>query len=247
MRGPRTAMKSGPHLPQLEKALARKRRPNTAKNKINKLNFLKSPEEVRDNFKASKKTLDIWRKLGISGLLPIFPMKIKWEGNTNERMSIIVLFLLQQIEKQNSDCLRQKGKERSSSNGKSGGFSCTKAWTPSPPLPHALPPQLQRQLQDVLPPSLPLSALLFPGPALLLLRCSSRDDSRDAQMNILRAPNPAKRELSFFSNSSTKAHNSNTSGLIWVKSASQIIVGKGGWTEVSGLVPPPQNRGCTEE
>ena len=30
MRGPRTAMKSGPHLPQLEKALARKRRPNTA-------------------------------------------------------------------------------------------------------------------------------------------------------------------------------------------------------------------------
>ena len=37
MRGPRTAMKSGPHLPQLEKALAQKRRPNTAKNKINKL------------------------------------------------------------------------------------------------------------------------------------------------------------------------------------------------------------------
>ena len=33
MRGPRTAMKSGPHLPQLEKALAQKRRPNTAKNK----------------------------------------------------------------------------------------------------------------------------------------------------------------------------------------------------------------------
>ena len=30
MRGPRTAMKSGPHLPQLEKALAQKRRPNTA-------------------------------------------------------------------------------------------------------------------------------------------------------------------------------------------------------------------------
>ena len=32
VRGPRTAMKSGPHLPQLEKALAQKRRPNTAKN-----------------------------------------------------------------------------------------------------------------------------------------------------------------------------------------------------------------------
>ena len=32
VRGPRTAMKSGPHLPQLEKALTQKRRPNTAKN-----------------------------------------------------------------------------------------------------------------------------------------------------------------------------------------------------------------------
>ena len=33
VRGPRTAMKSGPRLPQLEKALAQKRRSNTAKNK----------------------------------------------------------------------------------------------------------------------------------------------------------------------------------------------------------------------
>ena len=33
VRGPRTAMKSGPHLPQLQKALAQKRRPNTAINK----------------------------------------------------------------------------------------------------------------------------------------------------------------------------------------------------------------------
>ena len=33
VRGPRTAMKSGPHLLQLEKALAQKRRPNTAKDK----------------------------------------------------------------------------------------------------------------------------------------------------------------------------------------------------------------------
>ena len=37
VRGPRTVMKSGPRLPQLEKALAQKRRPNTVKNKqINK-------------------------------------------------------------------------------------------------------------------------------------------------------------------------------------------------------------------
>ena len=34
VRGPRTAMRSGPRLPQLEKALAQKGRPNTAK--INK-------------------------------------------------------------------------------------------------------------------------------------------------------------------------------------------------------------------
>ena len=33
VRGPRTAMKSGPHSPQLEKALAQKQRPNTAENK----------------------------------------------------------------------------------------------------------------------------------------------------------------------------------------------------------------------
>ena len=34
VKGPRTAMKSGPRLPQLEKALAQKLRPNTAKNKL---------------------------------------------------------------------------------------------------------------------------------------------------------------------------------------------------------------------
>ena len=33
VRGPRTAMKSGPCSPQLEKALVQKRRPNIAKNK----------------------------------------------------------------------------------------------------------------------------------------------------------------------------------------------------------------------
>ena len=34
VRGPRTAMKSGPRSPQLAKALAQKRRPNRAKSKI---------------------------------------------------------------------------------------------------------------------------------------------------------------------------------------------------------------------
>ena len=42
VRGPRTAMKSGPHLPQLEKALAWRRRPNTAKSKIKLIKKKKS-------------------------------------------------------------------------------------------------------------------------------------------------------------------------------------------------------------
>ena len=47
VRGPRTAMKSGPRSAQLEKALAQKRRPNAARNKyilknkqINKLKLI---------------------------------------------------------------------------------------------------------------------------------------------------------------------------------------------------------------
>ena len=34
VRGPHTTMKSGPHLPQLEKALAQKRRPNTDRKSV---------------------------------------------------------------------------------------------------------------------------------------------------------------------------------------------------------------------
>ena len=42
VRGPLTAMKSGPRLPQLEKALAQKRRPNTAISKLIKKKKKKS-------------------------------------------------------------------------------------------------------------------------------------------------------------------------------------------------------------
>ena len=49
VRGPRTVMKSGPRLPQLEKALAEKRRPNTAINKINKLIKKKKRNKVQVN------------------------------------------------------------------------------------------------------------------------------------------------------------------------------------------------------
>ena len=54
VRGLRTAMKSGPRLPQLEKALAQKRRPNTA---INKLKNLKKKE--KHAFKKKKKLIRV--------------------------------------------------------------------------------------------------------------------------------------------------------------------------------------------
>ena len=45
MRGPRTAMKSGPRFPQLEKALAQKRRPTQPKIIINNLKKKKTPSQ----------------------------------------------------------------------------------------------------------------------------------------------------------------------------------------------------------
>ena len=54
MRGPCTAMKSGPRLPQPEKALAQKRRPNTAKKK--KKNYSLK--------KHTKKNQSHWEKAG---------------------------------------------------------------------------------------------------------------------------------------------------------------------------------------
>ena len=46
VRGPRTAMKSGPRLPQLEKALEQKLRPNIAINQSINQSFKKNPEGV---------------------------------------------------------------------------------------------------------------------------------------------------------------------------------------------------------
>ena len=51
VRGPCTAMRSGPHLPQLEKALAQKRRPNTA---INKFKKKKEREKQTNSIKKKK-------------------------------------------------------------------------------------------------------------------------------------------------------------------------------------------------
>ena len=64
VRGLRTAMKSGPCLPQLEKALAQKRRPNTAI-KINKLINLKKKSAPLSNpgFKKKKKERKFYSSL----------------------------------------------------------------------------------------------------------------------------------------------------------------------------------------
>ena len=57
VRGARTAMKSGPNLPQLEKALAQRRRPNTAINKLKKKN------RWDRSFEAIHKIQISWRKI----------------------------------------------------------------------------------------------------------------------------------------------------------------------------------------
>ena len=72
MRGPRTAMKSGPRSPQLEKAFAQKRRPNTAKNKL--INQLKKKgvsqikqNKTKQNKKQTKNNSDL-----LNGFLGFF-------------------------------------------------------------------------------------------------------------------------------------------------------------------------------
>ena len=60
VRGPRTAMKSGPRLPQLQKALAQKRRPNTAINQsINLKKNKKHLKKKKSNLIVSTKTEDL--------------------------------------------------------------------------------------------------------------------------------------------------------------------------------------------
>ena len=57
MRGPRTTMKSGPHLPQLEKALTKKRRLNATKNKFKKKKVAKRVDLKSAHHKKKKKNL----------------------------------------------------------------------------------------------------------------------------------------------------------------------------------------------
>ena len=76
VRGPRTTMKSGPRLPQLEKALAQKRRPNTAINKLKKKkNYLgclgPSPDLPILNLSAQQQ--HFWQ------ILHLIPMHSKFE------------------------------------------------------------------------------------------------------------------------------------------------------------------------
>ena len=69
-RGPRTAMKSGPHLPQLEKALTQKLRPNTAINKINK--YLKKKTKTKNRTTIWPSNPTIWH--------------IPWENHNSKKV-----------------------------------------------------------------------------------------------------------------------------------------------------------------
>ena len=57
VRGPRTAMESGPRLPQLEKALAQKRRSNTAM-KLKKIKKIKI--KIKTQQETEQKPLNSW-------------------------------------------------------------------------------------------------------------------------------------------------------------------------------------------
>ena len=83
VRGPRTAMKSGPRSPQLQKALAQKRRPNTAKNKqINK--FIKKKKKLKIELPYDP-TIP---------LLGIYPEKTIIQKETCTTMFIAALFTI---------------------------------------------------------------------------------------------------------------------------------------------------------
>ena len=67
VRGPRTAMKRGPHLPQLEKALAQKRRPNTAKKKKKKKSLVEIKTHIyKDNWYMIRLNYISWENMSYS-------------------------------------------------------------------------------------------------------------------------------------------------------------------------------------
>ena len=82
VRGPRTAMKSGPRLPQLEKALAQKRRPNTAINKLINYFFFK---------KAARVTLRILKKKKLVNFcVAIFILQMEEKSNVFSILCFII-------------------------------------------------------------------------------------------------------------------------------------------------------------
>ena len=90
MRGPRTAMKSGPHLLQLEKALAQKRRPNTAinkqTNKHQKVKKKKKTTAAHSPIKKKKKS----QCLRVKGLSVYLKKKTK-NSCVHQRRDIVFL------------------------------------------------------------------------------------------------------------------------------------------------------------
>ena len=74
MRGPCTAMQSGPHLLQLGKALAQKRRPNKAINKFKK----KTPHKFQNQKLALKKLIQLIKASTFFSVCAICKIVLQW-------------------------------------------------------------------------------------------------------------------------------------------------------------------------
>ena len=83
MRSPRTATKSSPRSPQLEKACTQQRRPNAVKNKINKINkfFLKGKKEWTEERGRVEKSLRVQDCFGLALRLKINIQKLRKMDN----------------------------------------------------------------------------------------------------------------------------------------------------------------------
>ena len=108
-RGPRTAMKSGPRLPQLEKALAQKRRPNTA---INKINLKK-----KKRWLAGHQSRFFLKKIILSNkTLETFSLKTR-----NKKKMLTIITTILHCTRVLASALRKEGKEgRRREEGKVG-------------------------------------------------------------------------------------------------------------------------------
>ena len=82
VRGPRTAMKSGPRLPQLEEALAQKRRPSTAKKKKKKIDLVSRTSSLKKKELAQIHETSVWQSLEFILGLTLEPVFSSFHSST---------------------------------------------------------------------------------------------------------------------------------------------------------------------